>query len=145
MGRSSCLLLACVLLCSSLVTGCGLYGDSSDVPEGTRVEVSFGDRHRCSRISPEITIYNPPRGTDYYEVRVSQVGTSPERHLGGGRWAYGGLNSDGADVIPEGGLLSMYRAPCPSGSGESYRFTVYCMNKGSSQPLAISDFIITLE
>lgn len=145
MGRSSCLLLACVLLCSSLLTGCGMSGNTSDVPEGTRVEVNFGDRHRCSRISPEITVYNPPRGTAYYEVRVSQVGTSPERYLGGSRWVYGGLNSDGADVIPEGGLSTMYRSPCPSRPGETYRFTVYCMSKTSTKPLAICDYVINLK
>ena len=145
MGRLSCLLFSCVLLGSSLLAGCAA-SNTPDEPEGTRVEVNFGDRHRCSRISPEITVYNPPRGTSYYEVRVSLVGSSPERYIGGGRWVFGGLNSDGADIIPEGGLLNMYRSPCPSNLSEkTYRYTVYCMSKDSSQPLAISDYLITLE
>ena len=146
MARLCCRILSCVLLSMMCLAGCSWK--EAPVQEGMHVEVNFSDVHRCSRISPEILVYNPPRGTVYYDVRVSVVGTSPERYLGGGRWGYGGLNSDGADVIPEGGLLNTYRAPCVSGgmsSDRTFRFTVYAMSRESTTPLAISDYTLTLD
>ncbi len=136
--------ISCGLLGVLCLAGC-----SSQTPaptEGMSIAVSFDNVHRCSRISPEITIYNPPRGTSYYEVRLTQVGTS--RYLGGGRWSYGGINEDGADVIPMGALLTSYRGPCPSAGsvdGRQFTYTVSAMASGSSQPLAVSNYTIMLE
>lgn len=110
------------------------------------VAVNFGDVHRCSRISPEIAVYNPPAGTEWYEVRVAVEGDR-SRYLSASKCRAGSVNEEGADIIPEGGLSASYRAPCPSGSGRDriFRFTVLAMKSGSSQPLASSDFVLTLD
>lgn len=143
MGRLASLVLVLVFVLSMTLAGCASR-DASSQGEGMWVEVNFSDRHRCSRISPEISIYNPPAGTTYYEVRISQRGT-PDRYLGGVRWNYGGLNSDNADVIPEGGLGTSYRGPCPNGTGTtSYRFMVYAKS-AQDQKLAVAEYVLTLE
>ena len=143
MGRLASLVLLLVFALSMTLAGCGTR-DTSSQNEGMWVEVNFSDRHRCSRISPEISIYNPPAGTKYYEVRISQRG-NPDRYLAGVRWNFGGLNSDNADVIPEGGLGTSYRGPCPTGGAPtSYRFIVYAKS-AQAQKLAVAEYMLTLE
>ncbi|MDO5537758.1 MAG: MbtF [Desulfovibrionaceae bacterium] len=128
------------------LTGCSTADTTPQ--EGMSVTVNFGDVHRCSRISPEIVVYNPPKGTQYYEVRVTTADT-PSRYLGGVRWDYGGLNEDGAQAIPEGALSNSYRGPCPPqgavAGGYQYRFSVSAMSGSSSAPLAVSNYNLFLE
>ncbi len=143
MLRPTLLLSICVLCASLLLFGCG---KKEPVPEGMYVTVNFGDVHRCSRISPEIVVHNPPKDAAYFDVRVSVAGA--KRHLGGGRWGGGELNEDGDLVIPEGGLTNAYRGPCPpreSASDRSFSFLVLAMSRSSATPLAVAEYIMTLE
>lgn len=146
MSRLPVFWLGLTLLVLVALGGCASR-DTEGGNAGMNVEVNFADVHKCSRISPEIVVYNPPAGTRYYEVRVSVVGTSPEKFFSGGRWPYGGLNADGADVIPEGGLVNTYKAPClsPGQSSKTYRFTVYARANNTSAPLGIAAASVTLE
>ncbi len=135
--------LCCGLLSALCLAGCS--ANSSNPAEGMSVMVNFDDMHRCSRISPEITIYNAPRGTAYYEIRLTQVSTGI--YLGGGTVSYSGLNSDGVDVIPMG-VLRSYRGPCPS-QGESaserrFTYSVAATDRAGNR-LAVSNYTLFLE
>lgn len=136
--------LALVFICALSAGGCS--SADSTAQDGMSVAVNFGDMHRCSRISPEITIYNAPRETQYFEVRLTPE-DNPSQYLGGGRWKCAGRNEDNADVIPEGTLVNSYRGPCPSaGSGSHvFRYTVSAMSSSSSTPLAVSSYTVDLD
>ena len=121
-------------LCAALL----LPACSSKEPEaassGMTITVNLRDVHRCSRISPEITVIQAPNGTDYFDVRlVEYAGDAQELFLGGGLW-----NNDDSGSIPEGGLTRHYRGPCPpAGQARDYAFVVVAMSRGSMQPLAV--------
>lgn len=101
-------------------------------PQGMTVEVDFRSVHRCSRISPHITVTNAPRGTAYFDVRLVEK-TPAERLLGGGTWSH-----DGSGQIPEGGLTKLYSGPCPpAGQERSYIYSVSAMPFGGGQPLSV--------
>ncbi|OXS29566.1 MAG: MbtF [Desulfovibrio sp. MES5] len=121
-------------LCAALLLPACAAKETQEAPAGMGVTVNLRDVHRCSRISPEITVDQAPNGTDYYDVRlVEYTGDSQELYLGGGTW-----NNDGTGIIPEGGLTRHYRGPCPpSGQARDFAFVVAAMNKGSMQPLAV--------
>lgn len=121
-------------LCAALLLPACAAKETEEAPAGMGVTVNLRDVHRCSRISPEITVAQAPNGTDYFDVRlVEYTGDSQELYLGGGMW-----NNDGSGIIPEGGLTRHYRGPCPpSGQARDFAFVVAAMNKGSMQPLAV--------
>ena len=121
-------------LCAALLLPACAAKETEEAPAGMGVTVNLRDVHRCSRISPEITVAQAPNGTDYFDVRlVEYTGDSQELYLGGGAWS-----NDGSGIIPEGGLTRHYRGPCPpSGQARDFAFVVAAMNKGSMQPLAV--------
>lgn len=105
---------------------------SRETPEesGMEVSVDFREVHRCSRISPEITVAYAPRGTKFYDVRLMQGGEQ-ERYLGGGTW-----QDDGSGVIPEGALTNHYMGPCPQNDRETeYLYVVTALEHPGAQPL----------
>ena len=113
--------------------GCAMF-DSEEAEEEDKmtVTVDFRDVHRCSRISPEIIVANPPRGTDSYIVRLVEYGDA-ERILGGGTW-----REDGSGQIPEGALTSHYVGPCPKGEElTEYAYIVSAMRDGDPQPMEV--------
>lgn len=100
-----------------------------------RINVDFRDVHRCSRISPEITVINAPVGTKFYDVRLLEDGPE-ERLLGGGTW-----DEDGSSLIPDGALTRFYTGPCPPADRSiTYTYVVTAMGDENSQPLAVSLF-----
>ena len=121
-------------LCAALLLPACAAKEKEEAPAGMSVTVNLRDVHRCSRISPEITVAQAPNGTDYFDVRlVEYTGDSQELYLGGGAW-----DNDGSGIIPEGGLPRHYRGPCPpSGQDRDFAFVVAAMHKGSMQPLAV--------
>ncbi len=121
-------------LCAALLLPACAAKETEEAPAGMGVTVNLRDVHRCSRISPEITVAQAPNGTDYFDVRlVEYTGDSQELYLGGGAW-----DNDGSGIIPEGGLTRHYRGPCPpSGQDRDFAFVVAAMHKGSMQPLAV--------
>ena len=106
------------------------------------VTVALQDVHRCSRISPEIQITTPPKGTEYYDVRLVEFGDDgQELFLGGGTW-----EQDATGSIPEGGLTRHYRGPCPQpGKTREYAFVVAAMSRKNMQPLAVRIYRFTQE
>ena len=121
-------------LCAALLLPACAAKEKEEAPAGMSVTVNLRDVHRCSRISPEITVAQAPNGTDYFDVRlVEYTGDSQELYLGGGAW-----DNDGSGIIPECGLTRNYRGPCPpSGQDRDFAFVVAAMHKGSMQPLAV--------
>lgn len=112
------------------------FMDSDSEPEPTMtINVDFREVHRCSRISPEITVAYAPKGTKFYDVRLVENGTQ-ERFLGGGTW-----QEDGSGVIPEGALTKHYSGPCPSDANSpTYTYVVTAMESENSQPLEVRLF-----
>lgn len=118
------------------VTGLAACGSKEEPlppdPQGMTVEVDFRSVHRCSRISPNLTVRNIPRGTAYFDVRLVEQ-TPAERLLGGGTWS-----NDGSGQIPEGGLTKLYSGPCPpAGQERRYVYAVSAMPFGGGQPLSV--------
>lgn len=100
--------------------------------EQMAIAVDFREVHRCSRISPEITVAYAPKGTKFYDVRLVEEGAN-ERFLGGGTWA-----EDGSGLIPEGALTRHYVGPCPPKDRETiFTYVVSAMEKENGQPLAV--------
>lgn len=121
------------LLSFSLLAGCAARDENSEPDDDAMtVVVDFRDVHRCSRISPEITITNIPRGTRYYDVRLIEGGEQ-DRFLGGGTW-----REDGSGIIPEGALTRHYTGPCPQqGKSLTYTYVVSAMESENGQPLEV--------
>lgn len=115
-----------------LLGGCAWFSDSGEQPEEMTISVDFSQVHRCSRISPEITVAHAPQGTKFYDVRLLEYG-NVERLQGGGTWV-----EDGTGVIPEGALTRHYMGPCPpDGANTEYAYVVSAMESENSQPLAV--------
>ena len=121
-------------LCAALLLPACAAKEKEEAPAGMSVTVNLRDVHRCSRISPEITVAQAPNGTDYFDVRlVEYSGPAQELFLGGGLW-----DKDDSGSIPEGGLTRHYRGPCPpAGQARDYAFVVVAMSRSSAQPLAV--------
>lgn len=134
-----------VLLVSgmALMSGCGWWQDAPE-EKGMKVTAAVRDVHYCSRFSPELSIANPPKGTDRYEVKLERVDDG--QYFGGGSWKFDGLDGDGMDSIPEGALTSHYRGPCPDpGRSEKFRFTVSAMSADSKTPLEVGTYTFNAE
>lgn len=118
-------------LCS--LSACAAREEAAPAPEDNmEISVDFREIHRCSRISPEITVAYAPRGTKFYDVRLVEHGDT-DRFLGGGVW-----NADGSGVIPEGALTRHYTGPCPPRDREiEYAYIVSAMESENGQPLAV--------
>ena len=119
-------------ICLSLLSACA----SKDTPEQEEdkftISVDFREVHRCSRISPEITVAYAPVGTKFYDVRLVEGGERG-RFLGGGTWP-----EDGTGIIPEGALTRHYTGPCPPQDRKTeFIYVVSAMEEGSSQPLEV--------
>lgn len=132
-GNSAKILsLALVCLCAPFLGSCGDKDVNEEPVEGMTIDVDFREVHRCSRISPEITVAYAPKGTKFYEVRLVEGGAQ-ERFLGGGRW-----EEDGSGIIPEGALTRHYTGPCPPRDREvEYSYIVTAMESENSQPLSV--------
>lgn len=134
----------CCAVC--VLPACGVLsddesGDPAKVSEQMEVSVHFQDMHRCSVISPEIQILNPPKGTTVYDVRLFEVNGQEEKSLGGGSWP-----ADGSGIIPEGAFTGRYRGPCPPDNSSRKYFFVVAARRGSEvQPLAVRLFHLELE
>jgi phosphatidylethanolamine-binding protein (PEBP) family uncharacterized protein len=93
-------------------------------PNAVKLGVNFNlePKHKCSSISPEITVSNIPSGTK--ELKVVLVDRDvPTWNHGGGTVAY-----KGSGVIPEGALKSGYNGPCPPSGSHTYEFKVKAMD-----------------
>ncbi len=127
--------LSGLLFCPFLLLSCAGKQDAAPHDESMTVSVDFREVHRCSRISPEITVAYAPEGTKFYDVRLVEQGAR-ERFLGGGSWA-----EDGSGLIPEGALTSHYTGPCPpKDRSVEYVYVVSAMESENGQPLAVRLF-----
>lgn len=114
-----------------LLNACAKHQDI-EPEEDMAIAVDFGEVHRCSRISPEITIKDPPAGTRFYDVRLVEEGKT-DRFLGGGIW-----NEDGSGIIPEGALTRHYTGPCPAANEvTTFVYVVSAMEAPGGQPLEV--------
>ena len=144
--RHALFTLSLCAVCATLLAGCSLIGSGSEKTEdgaqdGMSIEVKYSDSmHRCSRVSPEITVRNIPAGTDSFVVRLIEA-DAQERYCGGGSW-----RNDGTGVIPEGALTQHYQGPCPqAGQKRTYHYVVSAMENGNPQPLMVRVFPVTPE
>ena len=140
----TCFVAPVLLFCGMFfISGCGLWQDAPE-EKGMKVTAAVRGVHYCSRLSPELSIANPPKGTDRYEVKLERLDDG--QFYGGGTWAFDGLDGDGLDSIPEGALTSHYRGPCPGvGKSERFRFTVSAMGRDSKVPLEVRTYDFTAE
>lgn len=121
----------------ALLAGCAASQDQPPVEmEQMTVGVEFRPVHRCSRISPEMTVAYAPKGTKFYKVRLVEYGDGQERYLGGGQWS-----ADESGLIPEGALSTHYMGPCPpAGQPREYAYIITAMSSLEEPPLAESRF-----
>ena len=126
---------AFIFLCLFLAPACASQEAETGQEPSMTINVDFREVHRCSRISPEITVAYAPHGTKFYDVRLVENG-SQERFLGGGTWP-----EDGSGIIPEGGLTRHYTGPCPPADrSTTYTYVVTAMENENSQPLEVRLF-----
>ena len=86
------------------------------------VDFAFSAKHKCSSVSPKISVSNVPAGTK--ELRVVLVDQDvPTWNHGGGTVPY-----TGSGVIPEGALKSGYNGPCPPSGSHTYEFKVKALD-----------------
>lgn len=124
-----------VCLTVLILAGCAATDPAAPPQENMEVSVDFREIHRCSRISPEITVAYAPKGTKFYDVRLVEYGET-DRFLGGGKW-----NEDGTGIIPEGALTSHYTGPCPPRDREiEYAYVISAMESEKGQPLEVRLF-----
>lgn len=118
--------------CFALLGACAGKDAPEEDEDKFEISVDFREVHRCSRISPEITVAYAPIGTKFYDVRLIEKGPQ-DRILGGGLWP-----EDGSGVIPEGALTQHYTGPCPpQDKNIEYMYVVSAMESASSQPLEV--------
>ena len=130
-----------LLFAALLLAACAAKDETSDPEDTMTVTVDISEVHRCSRISPEITVAYAPKGTKFYDVRLIEYGAEEERYFGGGTWV-----EDGSGVIPEGALTRHYRGPCPPGTKSvDYAYVVSAMENEGAQPLAVRLYRFTQE
>lgn len=133
-------LILLLLFATLLLAACSAKKEGGAGNETMTITVDLTEVHRCSRISPEITVAYAPKGTKFYDVRLIEYGEQ-ERFFGGGVWM-----EDGSGVIPEGALARQYRGPCPPGTKSvDYAYMVSAMESESSQPLAVQFYRFTQE
>ena len=133
--------LLSLVLAALLLGGCAARDENGAPEEGMTITVDLSEIHRCSRVSPEITVAYAPKGTKFYDVRLIEYGAEEERFFGGGTWV-----EDGTGVIPEGVLTRHYRGPCPPGTkAVEYAYVVSAMESENSQPLAVRLYRFTQE
>lgn len=117
------------LLVSSAVTASVLLACSestSTLPE-MGVSFQFEEKHRCSTISPAITLSNVPAESNSFQVKLTDLDVRSYNHGGGT------ANIQG-NVIPEG-ALNNYKGPCPPNGTHTYRFSVKAISV-DGKPLA---------
>ena len=125
-----------VLLAVLMLSGCASRQGSEGGMEAT---ADLRSLHRCSRISPEISVVNAPAGTASFDVLL-QDRTDPRRHHGGGVW-----KNDGTGTIPEGALNKHYMGACPPpGTSRSYQYVVTARDV-NNQPLTTVNYIFEQE
>ncbi len=111
-----------------LLTACGkgYVPPAPDLSRELEVSVDLNDTHRCSRISPEIEIDSPPKGTVSFDVTLEDTTKSGPMH-GGGNYEYSGGRTA---VIPEGALTRYYTGPCPpaADNGRIYQYVVKALD-----------------
>lgn len=125
-----------IFVIACCLCACGAKDVEPSQPEDQMtISVDFREIHRCSRISPEISVAYAPKGTKFYDVRLVEEGQN-ERFLGGGTWV-----EDGSGLIPEGALTRHYMGPCPPKDRETeFTYVVSAMEKENGQPLAVRLF-----
>lgn len=123
---------ALVAFCTLFLAACAAKEEDMPPDENMEISVDFREIHRCSRISPEITVAYAPKGTKFYDVRLVEQ-SETGRFLGGGIWT-----EDGTGIIPEGALTRHYTGPCPpKDKVTEYAYIVSAMERENGQPLAV--------
>jgi hypothetical protein len=82
------------------------------------VNFTFSAKHKCSSVSPKITVTNVPAGTNKLKVVLVDRDVPTWNH-GGGTVPF-----TGSGVISEGALKSGYNGPCPPSGSHTYEFKV---------------------
>ncbi len=112
-----------------LLAGCGSNPaptTQDTIERNMEVSVDMHDLHRCSRISPEIEIPNPPQGTASFEVALSDVDDNHRNH-GGGTWEPSFIDDE--VIIAEGALTKYYTGPCPpANQSRVYQYVVKALD-----------------
>lgn len=142
-ARNGRLGAALLPLCAlAMLAGCA--GQEEPQPQAEQqmiIGVELRPVHRCSRISPEMTVAYAPSGTKFYRVRLMEYADGGERFIGGGDW-----NADGTGLIPEGALTTHYMGPCPpDGQTRDYAYVISAMSVEGEPPLAVSTYRFTQE
>ncbi len=117
-------LITALMAATLLLIGLPVQAQASDL----EVQFQFEPRHRCSKLSPEITVGNVPEGTKSFKVKLIDFQARSYNHGGGT------VDNDGSGKIAEGALDS-YKGPCPPSGKHTYQFTVKALD-GEGDTLA---------
>lgn len=115
------LAVVCVCVLALAAFGCKTTGGSGG-GSVLGLDFTFSSQHRCSDLSPKITVDGVPEGTTQFKVRLKDLNV-PNWNHGGGAVPY-----TGEGVIPEGALTEGYNGPCPPSGSHTYQFTVTALD-----------------
>jgi len=119
-----------ILLALAITLGL-VGGTSAQTKMG--VDFTFGSKHKCQGISPEIRLSDVPAGVASYEVKLTDLDVPTFHH-----WSQT-LPAEGP-VIHEG-AGSGYFGPCPPSCTHRYEITVVARD-GQSRAVASGEKIV---
>src|SRR5215813_7948918 len=111
----------------------GGTGAQTSNPQKIGVDFTFGPKHKCQGISPEIRLNNVPAGVASYEVKLTDLDVPTFHH-----WSQ--TLPAGGPVIHEG-AGSGYFGPCPPSGTHRYEITVVARD-GQSRAVASGEKIV---
>src|SRR5215471_8539143 len=123
---------ALLALAVTFAVGGGASAETSNLPQ-LGVDFTFGPKHKCQGISPEIRLSNVPAGVASYEVKLTDLDVPTFRH-----WSQ--TLPAGGPVIHEG-AGSGYFGPCPPSGTHRYEITVVARD-GQSRAVASGEKIV---
>jgi phosphatidylethanolamine-binding protein (PEBP) family uncharacterized protein len=110
----------------------GANAQTSNLPT-IGVDFTFGPKHKCQGISPEIHFSNVPAGVATYEIKLTDLDVPNFHH-----WSQ--TLPAGGPVIHEG-AGSGYFGPCPPSGTHRYEITVVARD-GQSRAVASGEKIV---
>ena len=111
----------------------GVTSAQTSNPPKMGVDFTFGPKHKCQGISPEIRLSNVPVGVASYEVKLTDLDVPTFHH-----WSQ--TLPAGGPVIQEG-AGSGYFGPCPPSGTHRYEITVVARD-GQNRAVASGEKIV---
>jgi|SRR5215468_1001648 len=123
---------ALLALAVTFAVGGGASAETSNLPQ-LGVDFTFGPKHKCQGISPEIRLGNVPGGIASYEVTLTDLDVPSFHHWSQTVRAEGPIIREGAG--------SSYFGPCPPSGTHRYQIKVVALD-GQNRAVASGEKVV---